>query len=116
MARTYTINVQRPPIIKGDFAIVPLTDGHEAIIDLADVPFVGRWNWYNMTLNGTHFAVRRATINGKRRHLRMHRALLNPPQHMIVLHIDGDTLNNRRSNLRLMTQRENALMNVRGKR
>ncbi len=38
----------------------------------------------------------------------LHRWLLKPPRGMVVDHIDGDGLNNQRSNLRICTQAENA--------
>jgi hypothetical protein len=49
----------------------------------------------------------RATINKKRWFL--HRYLLNPQGKEQVDHIDGDTLNNKRSNLRICSQRENCI-------
>ena len=117
MSRKYTINVRRRPVIQNDIAVVPLTDGYEAIIDAADAEFIARWNWYVVKrAAGQLFAGRQANIDGKRRVLPMHRALLQPPKSMVVIHIDGNGLNNRRSNLRLITQRENAMANVRGKR
>lgn len=37
----------------------------------------------------------------------LHRAVACPPAGLVVDHIDGDTLDNRRSNLRVVTHREN---------
>lgn len=37
----------------------------------------------------------------------MHRLIMGFPKHMVVDHIDGDGLNNRRSNLRLVTRAQN---------
>jgi hypothetical protein len=37
----------------------------------------------------------------------MHRVILDAPRHLLVDHIDFDTLNNRRANLRLVTAAEN---------
>lgn len=39
--------------------------------------------------------------------IRMHRAIMNPPKGMHIDHIDMDTLNNQRSNLRVCTHQEN---------
>jgi hypothetical protein len=44
-------------------------------------------------------------INGKS--VAMHRMLMSPPRGMLVDHIDGNGLNNCRSNLRLCTRKQN---------
>lgn len=38
----------------------------------------------------------------------MHRKIMNPPQNMVVDHIDGNHLNNQKSNLRICTHAENS--------
>lgn len=46
--------------------------------------------------------------DGKRLDLPLHRFILNnPPKELVVDHIDGDTLNNKSSNLRAVTQQQN---------
>lgn len=44
----------------------------------------------------------------KRRNIRLHRFLLNPPEGMTVDHIDGDRTNYRRSNLRIASSSQNS--------
>lgn len=48
------------------------------------------------------------TLNNKKI-LRLHRYLMNCPKDMVVDHINGDTTNNCKSNLRVCTQQQNAL-------
>src|SRR5262245_36652794 len=48
------------------------------------------------------------------KHRSMHREITNCPDHMVVDHIDGDTLNNTDINLRIVTWEQNA-KNVRKK-
>ena len=76
--------------------------GHIALIDDADFDLVSKRNWwmrkgYPSTSNP-----------GKSpRQLPMHRVIMNPPSGMLVDHINGNPLDNRRENLRLCTLSEN---------
>lgn len=46
--------------------------------------------------------------NKIRKNVWLHRLIMNPIEGMVVDHIDGDTLNNKLSNLRVLTAKENA--------
>lgn len=91
---------KRPAIISGYIAKIPL--GFEAkefaLVDIEDA-WVAKYNWHN------HYGYAQARVNKKM--VRLHRLLLQPPDHMSVDHKDGDSLNNRRSNLRVCTPSEN---------
>lgn len=104
----------RPIRVEGNVAYVPLTKGYEAVIDVADVKNVAKWNWQanpdrraNGTIRTVYAQRSGPTLNGKQPLVQMHRALLLPPDGSYVDHIDGDGLNNRRSNLRLATKEQN---------
>ena len=84
---------------------IPLTQGKVAIVDDGDYEELSRFNWHCTDQN---YAASRI----KGRIVRMHRYLLRPPRHLNVDHIDGDGLNNTRSNLRIVTQSQNC-MNMR---
>lgn len=90
-----------------DAVRISLTQGREALIDAADAPLVADRKWY-VTIKadmGHAYAVARS---GKgKTPISMHRMLMNAPKGMVVDHINGDGLDNRRSNLRLATHREN---------
>jgi hypothetical protein len=91
--------------IEGDIAIVPLTQGYEAVIDATDVPLIDGKNWHSYIAKSFRYAVTNvAGEDGVRRHLRMHTAITGFP---MTDHRDGDGLNNRRSNLRDVTFVEN---------
>lgn len=89
-------------------AIILLTKGKYAIVDDADYPMLRQFSWAaSIDRNGYAYAARTATINGKEKFVRMHRLLLDAPPDMLVDHINGKTLDNRRSNLRLCTRSQN---------
>jgi hypothetical protein len=99
----------RPIRIEGDVAYVTLTKGYEAIIDAADVPLVEGFNWSAFVNKDrrTVYAVRGGRYGPKRLLIRMHRVIMNTPSEMKTDHIDGNGLNNRRTNLRVATNSEN---------
>lgn len=97
---------RRPIRIEGDVAYVPLSQGREAIIDAADVDLIGRWRWSVWCGRGGDYAVRGDYSGAKRVSVSMHRVIMNNPDAMVD-HIDGNGLNNRRSNLRLASDSQN---------
>jgi hypothetical protein len=99
----------RPIRIEGDVAYVTLTQGHEAIIDAADVPLVEGVNWC-VYVNKQWLYAMRSIINkqtGKRSSVLMHRVIMDTPNKMETDHINGDGLDNRRVNLRIATTSQN---------
>lgn len=93
--------------VEGDVARIPLPHGLIALVDAADLPLVEGWNWSASTTRGTTYAYRNRMVDGKQVPIRLHRLLLNPPADMVVDHINRDTLDNRRANLRICTQKAN---------
>lgn len=94
--------------IDGDVAYVPLTQGYEAIIDVADVPLVDGRNWLAHKKKGekTYYA-RCKSLGRVRQAILMHRVILGAPKGVFVDHADGNGLNNRRSNIRLASASHN---------
>lgn len=85
-------------------AVLRLTQGQFAVIDLADLPIVGAYLWCAERNNRTYYALSRVRgADGRTITLRLHRLLMSPPAGMQVDHIDFDGLNCRRSNLRVVT-------------
>lgn len=97
----------RPIRVEGEVAYVTLTKGYEAIIDASDAQLVGMWNWCADVSGGNAYATRGDWRGSDQRVVRMHREILAAPAGFDVDHIDGNKLNNRRSNLRLATRAEN---------
>lgn len=101
------MNLRRTIQIDGDLALVPLTRGYVAIIDAADVPLVDGSNWSSHITTSTVYAQRSKKTGGKREFIRMHRLILEVPSGMVIDHINGNGLDNRRSNLRIATVSQN---------
>jgi len=97
----------RPIRIEGDVAYVTLTRGYEAIIDASDVPLVEGWNWYADVFGNTVYGKNRSRNGIKNITILIHRVIMGDPDGFQIDHIDGDGLNNRRSNLRFATHAEN---------
>lgn len=100
----------RPIRVEGNIAYVPLTKGYEAIIDAADVPLVSGVNWHATTSNGRPYAIH-SIVGGvytKPSMRQMHRIIFGSlPSDKFIDHIDCDSLNNRRENLRPATHAQN---------
>lgn len=97
----------RPIRIDGYSAFIPLTKGYEAVVDAADVPLVGQYNWHAHGNRHWVYAYRNVKRGNKVTKIMLHRIIMRAPDGMMVDHADGDGLNNRRSNLRLATNSEN---------
>lgn len=96
---------REPALSQGDGAgLIPLTHGKFAIVDAEDYDRLGKYKWYCREAKNNFYAFRR---NGKKM-VSMHREIINAPEGLLVDHIDGDGLNNCKSNLRLCTYAENA--------
>lgn len=90
---------------------LPLTKGFSAVVDDEDFAFLSRWKWTAFFSGSKPYAARRE----RGRLVLMHRVVNGTPDGMLTDHIDGDTLNNRRGNLRNATASQN-MMNKVGKR
>lgn len=80
---------------------IPLTQGREAIVDDDDFMPLLRYRWHF----GGRYARRADYPN--RNLIPMHRQVLSVPDDMDVDHINGNGLDNRKSNLRICTTKEN---------
>jgi hypothetical protein len=79
-----------------------------AIVDADDFERVAPFKWQACNVSGDKWYARRtAKIGGMQRAVNMHRAILNPPNGFDVDHIDGNGLNNSRSNLRICSRADN---------
>lgn len=73
-------------------------------IDSEDLDKVSKFKWH---VSSTGYAVWRGVIDGKKRTIRMHRLITDCPRGLVVDHINHDRLDNRRSNIRICTVKDN---------
>ncbi|QMV48456.1 hypothetical protein [Bacillus phage SPO1L3] len=101
--------------IEGDIAIIKVKEGKnglvDCLIDREDLELVDREgkSYWHMASNGKgkKYVLGYKIENGKRITLRLHRVVMGNPKGKVVDHIHGDTLDNRKKMLRVVTQVEN---------
>ena len=90
---------------------IPLSRGLVALIDDEDYDLVNTYRWFARPGGSTFYGIANLTQarNGNsHRNLTLHRLILGlPPRLPYVDHIDGNGLNNQKSNLRICTAAQN---------
>lgn len=86
---------------------LPLSKGFQTEIDDADGPLATRWKWHVQVKPYGAYARRGVKVEGRCLTVYLHRVLMDAPPDAEVDHIDRNGLNNRRSNLRLVTHSQN---------
>ncbi|MCM3494531.1 HNH endonuclease [Paenibacillus lactis] len=101
--------------IRGDVTVIfidsPKYGVKEVAIDTSDLPLVQKFpnSWcihWDPTIQG-FYCRGKIQVNGKRNTIYLHRWITQCPVNLQVDHFDNDTLNNRRSNLRIVKNSEN---------
>jgi hypothetical protein len=90
---------------------IPLTQGKFAIVDDEDFEELSKHKWHTLRDKKGHLsAVRniRLESEGKRTLIYMHRLITLTPKGLCVDHINGNSLDNRRKNLRVCTSPQNS--------
>ena len=86
---------------------IQLTRGKIAIVDDDMYDYLMQWKWYAHSLSGKFYSTRCIRIGGKKITILMHRIIMNTKKGLVVDHINGLTLDNRKVNLRICTHGEN---------
>jgi hypothetical protein len=88
---------------------IPLSQGLYALVDDEDYEQLSRYKWHALVKHLTAYAVRNGhQTDGSRRNVYMHAVIANTPEGFETDHIDGDGLNNLRSNLRVVLKQQNS--------
>ena len=89
---------------------IPLTRGKIALVDDEDFEWLDSFKWHaHQCISSKHlfYAYNRNYKNRPPDHLKMHQMIMKPTKGLQIDHIDGNGLNNQKSNLRLVTPRMN---------
>lgn len=87
---------------------IPLTKGKVALVDDDDFAFLSQWKWCSDS-KGYAFRSEKRSETGrlKRKGIYLHRVVMGSPEGKQIDHINGDILDNRKSNLRVASHSEN---------
>ena len=93
--------------LDASYRLIPLTQGQNAIVDVGDFEWLSQWNWLAMWAHGARsfYAERNRTPDLDCRY--MHRLILGCSPGELGDHINCNSLDNRRCNLRKCTGTEN---------
>jgi hypothetical protein len=88
---------------------IKLTRGKIALVDDTDYEWLNsfKWCWVEVRKGYTGYAVRNVGKWKATKHQSMHRLLMGNPKGKVVDHINGNSLDNRRSNLQAISNRQN---------
>lgn len=78
-----------------------------SLIDEANYSEIQKYKWCVTKAGEKYYATRYVTEMGKRHKIYLHRMLMGNPEGMQVDHINSNSLDNRLSNLRLCTSKQN---------
>jgi hypothetical protein len=89
---------------------IKLQNDFVALVDDEDYEYLCQFRWHSAQQKGyTQYAIRHLWRDGKRTTTTMHQDILNPSLGMVSDHINGNGLDNRRSNLRVCTASNNCM-------
>lgn len=103
----------------GNHAWIKLTKGYCALISAEDTDLLAQNTWTAFCgAGGKVYAARKAWVagTGKADTVLLHRVVAAPPAGMVVDHINRDTLDNRRLNLRTCLQAQNTKSRIGSRR
>lgn len=89
-----------------------LTQSQSTIVD-DDFEYLNNFKWRAMKQKHTFYACRTIKSEGRNKTVLMHRIILNIPKGMEGDHVDGNGLNNQKTNLRTATVSQNRGNHVR---
>lgn len=90
----------------GDYSKILLFGGRECLIDTEDVDLVKGFVWSFSISNGV---ITQKQSNNKNSHKKIHRMVMGYPNEKVIDHKNGDRLDNRKCNLRVLEHWQNII-------
>ena len=90
--------------LTGEYGICYLYDGTECLFDKEDFDKIKDLTW---CLDGHGYALARKSDGNKVTRIKMHRLIMNAPDGFDIDHINHNTIDNRKKNLRICTRSQN---------
>ena len=86
---------------------IPLSQGKIAIVDDEDYEWLNQWKWtYQHKHTNCEYAIR-TSYQKPKKHIQMHRLMLNAKKGQICDHKNHNGLDNRRENIWIVSRRQN---------
>ncbi|HUU89291.1 MAG TPA: AP2 domain-containing protein [Candidatus Glassbacteria bacterium] len=96
--------------------IIELTQGQVTLVDDEDFKNLNQFKWWADKIpSGDFYVTRNIKIEKVWKKIKMHRIIMNAQKGQYVDHRDHNTLNNRKSNLRICTTAENGMNRQKGR-
>lgn len=84
-----------------------ISNGKTVLVDDEDFSFLSRFTWCARRCSDRDYPITAKNFGGKYHATFMHRMIMNAPPNMVVDHINGNTFDNQKHNLRVCTSEEN---------
>jgi hypothetical protein len=97
------------PFLLNKMIEITLSNGDFALADKDDFELLSQYRWHSSKSSNNHTYARAyvKSKDGKAIKILMHRLIMNPGDNFVVDHINGNTLDNRKINLRICTISQN---------
>jgi len=86
--------------MKKPWKAIKLTQNKWSLVDAEDYDKLSELRWHARNRHNRYYALRKNGVS-------MARKIMNPPEKMVIDHINGNTLDNRKVNLRVCTHKQN---------
>ena len=88
---------------------IKLTKEKYALVDTEDYDWLNQYKWHSGINTDKKIFYAITYLSKNKQHIQMARFIMDCPKGMVVDHINGNQLDNRKKNLRICTQHQNSM-------